>query len=681
MSVLNTTQGLYETELLAYLQRKIGEGAAVLKNEQAFNTMQKVLDCIEGLEPSPVMSKAISTASNNKMKKILFELVGALTDVRPIWTYETANQDFKKDADLLSKLTRIWWKNVKADRALQSGITYSACGGTGYLYLTWNPTLGGVGDLQLVPFDTRDVIPIEPVYSDSIQDWRGVALRERMSVQTLRDMFPSKAQDITEGGSWVSPGTGRTGRVLEVVTTMFNFMSGRGSGSTDKLPGTTNVYRIFIKDETIHTGDAPKVMGSRAENSRYVVYPVGSIHPKTGKKVSREEARLWPRGRFIMCTETCVLEEKPNPYWHGMFPLIKITLDPLPWSLLGSSVMGDLLTLQRGLNEAVRGAEDGIQQWVTRGVIADKAAISDETLRRIDTRKGGMKALLNPNAGQGFTVVDGPTLPNWYLEMLTYYESQMEDNAGTLGLQQLAQAKQLPSADTLEKFMDALSPILKQRARSLEIALAELAEMVKVGFFQFYQTPRRYQMLGEDGVTMQDFDADLGSMVPADAPGNTEEEKARFYHKNFTFAVAPNSFLNISNTMQKMMTMQLFRANGCDIWSLWQALDVPNIGPLPAETVPERMIAARKMGLQPGPSPEMVAAQEQMVLLQTQMAQMQIQAQMQAPQGPSLSPQQAPTTSGTTAQGGRPPSGGAPPQMVIKQGPEGPRTITSESGR
>jgi hypothetical protein len=696
MALFGTTDSLYESETLAWVQREITKGQGVLKGERAYNQIQKVLDAVEGLDPSPTQSKAISSASNNKLRKILFELRGALTDVRPIWSYETQNHELKKDADLLSKLTRAWWRNVKADRSLQSGITYSACGGTGYLAVTWNPTLNGAGDLQLVPFDPRDVIPIDPVFSDSIQDWRGVALRERMSIETVKDMFPAKASEIVEGGTWVSGGSGRSGRMLEVVTTVFNFMSGRGSGSTDRLPGSCNVYRIFIKDETIHTGNEPRVMGSKDDNSEYIVYPVGSINPKTMQKVSRQEAKLYPRGRFIMCTETTILKDRPNPYWHGMFPVVRLTLDPLPWTVLGSSCMGDLLSMQAGLNEALRGAEDGIQQWVTRGVVADKSAISNETLRKIDTRKGGMKALLNPNAGQGFQVIDGPQLPPWYLQMLEYYSGQMEENSGTRGLQQLAQLKQMPSSDTLEKFMDALSPILKQRARSLEISLAELAEIVKIGFFQFYRTPRRYQILGEDGVTIQDFDLNPGSMVPEDSPGTTEEEKAKFYHQNFHFSVAPNSFLNISNVMQKMMTMQLFRANGIDIWSLWQALDVPNIGPLPAETIPERMVAARKLGLQPGPTPEVVAAQEKLILLQAQMAQMQAQMAASAPQGPSLSPEGAipqgggggggippqggggGPTSGTTGQGGRPPSGQLPPRMISKDG--GARTTISESG-
>jgi hypothetical protein len=64
----------------------------------------------------------------------------------------------------------------------------------------------------------------------------------------------------------------------------------------------------------------------------------------------------------------------------------------------------------------------------------------------------------------------------------------------------------------------------------------------------------------------------------------------------------------------------------------------------------------------------------------------QTQQQQQQPVGPVDSTGQpppqggAPSNSGVGSQGGRPPSGGQPPQFVQKNGPEGPRTVVSESG-
>jgi hypothetical protein len=268
----------------------------------------------------------------------------------------------------------------------------------------------------------------------------------------------------------------------------------------------------------------------------------------------------------------------------------------------------------------------------------------------------------------------------------------MEENSGVRGLQQLAQLKvNAMNADTMDKYMEALSPSLRLRARSIEVSLAELAEMLKVGFFQYYDTERRIQILGKDGLTLEDFDYDPGNMIPDSIEGDTQEERAARFHRNFVFSIAPNSFLNVSHMTQKLMNMQLFRANAIDLWTVLDALDIPNVGEAPAETVIERMIAARKLGLQPGPTPEIVAAQEKLTLAQAEAATSQIQqtqlmGQIQglmggggggAPSNPAPGAPAPVRTSGVGPEGGRPPSGQAPPQLIMKDG--GTRAVISES--
>lgn len=711
--------GQYEKETLAWVQLKGQEGMSLLRKEKAYSEAQKSMDYMDG-DQLPLRSKSISGITDNRVRKIVLETVSALTDVRPIWNYETYNYDHKDQAIILNKLARGWWKNSRADRKLQSALTYSCVGGSGYLQLSWNPDLAGGGDFELTPYDPRDVIPIDPVFSDSIQDWRGVILRQRVSIESLKSQYPAKAAyfDSTDPGWFGMETLSKSGKFNTAVTTVWSTLTGKGSdgGNARRPPGTMDLMRVFIKDDSIHTGDGPRLMGDPDSNWQYTVYPVGADGPD-GKPVTKEQAKLYPRGRLIVCTTGCVLYDGPNPNWHGMFPVIRFTLDPLPWSILGASMVSDLIPMQNALNEALRGAEDGIGQWVRRGIIADRNSISKHNLESLDTRKAGLRALLNPTAGEGFKIIDGPTFPTWYMEIIQFFKNEMDENSGVRGLTQLAQLNQMPAADTLDKFMDALSPLLKLRARSIEVSLGEIAEMLKVGFFQYYDAKRRIQILGKDGLSLEDFDYDPGQLVPHHLPGGSRMERASLHHRNFSFSVAPNTFLNISHTMQKMLMLQLFRVPGgaIDIYSLWESMDIPNIGPIPAENIPDRMIAARKLGLQPGPTPEVVKTQEHMTLLQAKAAEMQIMMQMQqmqmqqqqmgqqaalqasmgggqlgAPPGmggdggpPPGGPLKSLGAGGGPPGGtpGRPPSGQEPPQMLVRNGPEGPRSIVSESGR
>lgn len=674
----------YERTILAELQRKIGEGVAALKKERAYVDCQRNMDAVMG-DQTPSRASALSSGYDNKLKKIVLETASALTDVRPIWNYETHRKEYKPQATVLNKLARAWWRNIRAERKLVSGITFACVGGSGYLLPLWNGE-----DIEMLPVDPRDVIPIEPVYSDTVQDWRGVAVRQRVALQTLLEKYPTKRGKLQlTRKSWFSDTikTGRS-RLFDMVGSAFTSSISKSSvgGSTirDGMEGV-DLMRVWLKDDTIHTGDAPRTMGQGTPGGEYVVFPVGSISPVTGKPVTAAEAKLYPRGRLIICTPDCVLEDIPNPYWHGMFPVVRFTLDPIPWSLLGVAMVSDLYPLQNGLNEALRGAEDGIQQWVKRGVVADKNSLSGANLDKIDTRRAGMKALVNPSAGEGFKIIDGPELPNWYLQMLDFYKAEMEENSGVRGLQQLQQLKQMPAADTVEKVLDALSPMLRLRAHGMEQSLSELAEMMKVNFIQFYTSKRRFQILGADGLVLEDFDYDPGTLVPDEVgpeQGDGDSERATRHGRNFVFAVAPDSFLNISHALQKMLILQLFRANAIDPYSVWDAMNLTDKGMAPAETIPERIAEARRVGFMPGPPPEVVQAQNAMILIQAQMAMGQAAMGMAGPGGAAGGgAMQPPPTSGVGPQGGRPPSGQEGPQMVQKNGPEGPRTVVSESGR
>jgi hypothetical protein len=677
----------YELGVLDWVRAAVGDGLAILKKERAFTGMANAVKYVDG-EQFPLRSRTVSSLVDNRLRKIVLETVSAMTDVRPIWNFETNDASFKPQAEILNKLTRSWWKNSLADRKLQTVLTFSCVGGSGYAYLKWNPELPGHGDIELIPMDPRNVIPIEPVLTDSIQDWRGVIIRQSLPVETVKQMYPLKSFKIgTTRGSWFEPMTKEVGSISNVLTAAWTTLTRGYEGRNKGLPNATDLFHIYVKDDAIHTGNKPKVMGPPGSHYSYIVFPVGSQHPIDGHAISEQEARLYPRGRYIVCTMDSVCEDGPNPYWHGNFPIVKFTLDPLPWSMLGSSMVNDLIPLQNALNEALRGVEDGMAQWLRRGVIADRGAIAKTTLEAIDTRKSGLKAYLNNNiGGQGFQIVDGPQYPDWYMKMIDYIKNEMDDISGVRGLQQLAQMKQMPSADTLEKFMDSLSPILKIRSRGMEVALGELAELLKVSFFQFYDVKRRFEILGPEGVTLEDFDYDPGSLVPSDLPGNSREDRASRHHRNFKFNVAPNTFLEVSHTEQKMLDFQMFRANILDPWTLWESMNRVNVGKPPAETIPERIVAARKLGLMEGPTPEMVMLQQKLMemqmMMQIQMLGMQsIQGALGGgpPGGGGPGGPQAPPNSGVGPEGGRPPSGNQPPQLVQKDG--GSRSVVSESGR
>lgn len=673
-----------DNALLAWLRLEYGKGISSLKKERAFNQIHKSINYIDGQHDSK--GKALSKVTDNRLRKLALEIAATMTDVRPIWNYETQDEGNKKQSETLNKLARAWWRNTKADRRLVSIILYSLVGGSGYGLLTFNKGLNK-GDLELIPFDPRDVVPIGPVFSDSIQDWRGVILRQRFPLEDIKRMYPTKIHQLVgKDASWSPVNDFKEPSGL--ISPQWDILDAKPG--VQQTPGI-DLMRAYMKDDSYNLTDKPVTLGEG--NFAYTVYPMGTTNPDTGQAVTKEDARLYPRGRLVIFTPETVLKDIPNPHWHGLFPVVRFSLDALPWSLLGSSIIGDLIPLQDSLNESLRGLDDGLAQWVRRNVAADKRAMPKSALDALDTRRDGLKMLYNPSAGEPFKVLDGPNPAVFkiYQDVVEFIKAEMEDTGGTRGVTQLAQMGQMPSADTMERYMEALSPILRLRSRAMEISLGELAEMLKIGFYQYYDAPRRVQLLGKDGLTREDFDFDPGNMVPLAEEGDKRSrmERAMDHHKLFSFQVAPNSWLNVSHTTQKMFMLQLFRANMVDPWTIWDQFDVPDAGPMPAETVPERIAAAKRLGIMPGPPPEQVAMQLQMQMLELQGQMQQMMQVMQAPQGAPPGPGEAPPggpggppppggkVQGPNSQGGRPPSGAVAPHFETRDG--GTRPVVSES--
>lgn len=650
-----------EQALMGWLQSAAAEGLNMLRKEPVWGGIQTCIDYVSGMQ-QPVRSTALSRLTDNRLRKIVREIVSSMTDIRPIWDYQTYNVQYAEQAEILNKLVRNWWQNSYADRKLSDVLMYSAVGGTGYLKVEWDPNQPGGGNINLLAMDPRDVIPFRPALSSSVQDWQGCFIRKVVSINALMDRYPEKKYMLgASNGSWFEP---KHRPIANSIVNKLNLQIlsptlAKLFGSSTNVGGATDVDLIYfyVKDPTMNVGSAPRLMGRPGTNWCYTVYPLGSTHPVTGQVITPEEAKLYPRGRLIICTTSCILEDLPNPYWHGYFPLIKFTLDQDPWSILGSSVVGDLIPMQDSLNEGLRGVEDGMRQWIRRSVVADRNSIARSTLNNIDPRRAGMKVLVNPTAGEGFKLVDGPQFPTWMMNYIQFVRQELDDNSGVMGLRELAQMKQMPSADTLEKYMDSQSPLIRLRAAAMEQSLAELAEQVKVLIFQYYDIGRRVQIIGPTGATTEDFfDYDPNTMIPSLMPGDeyyradydyrlTRLERGTKHHRNFVFTVQRNTFLATTHMQYKMFMLQLFRMGVIDPWTALESFDVPNLGPLPEGSVFDRLQLAKQLGLIPGAQPP--------------------------PGGPGGPPQ-----------AGRPPSGQQPPQMVTRKDDAGaPRPVVSESGR
>lgn len=590
----------WERGVLGWLEEALEEGEASLKAEAGYDKTSQAIDGIMGKQRD-LRPSSLSSTSLNQFGKCAQDLAALMTDVKPFWEYRTSNPRYSTHQANLGKLATHWWLYRHQDMRLMDVIKYALVGGSSYAHIDWNPDLPGDGDLEMIAEDPRDVIPIRRNGNESIQNALGVMVRRARTCNYLKERYPSKASmivpDADASAITLSLNSTRAGRVLESLggsPFLDRLWGRRPAAELPRVPSST-VYTVYVRDAATNDTGSTILMGDwdKDERGDWKAQNNWSYEVKPG------EAK-YPRGRRIIATRTAVLQDGPNPFWHGMFPLPKLTLDPWPWSWLGKAPMWDLISLQRSLDKAMRVIDDHVEKVARPDVIADKNSVSKQALSKMDTRRAGGKYLHNPIAGKGMQIVNPQVLDPIIQWIIPFLMEHMNDLAGVSALQSVMQLAQMPSADTVDKIISSMSPSVRARSRVLESFVSEVATIMAFNFAQFYTLPMRLMVMGPSGITREDFDFDPGSMIPDyvhskdfDPRGVVTDEamargplpryeRAQEFMKQFTYHVAPGSMLSASEAEDQLKYLQLARAGLIDHFTLLEKLNIPNVG-IPAD--------------------------------------------------------------------------------------------------
>jgi hypothetical protein len=579
-----------DMRVLGWLREAIIEGDAINRADPSYDVIERAQQYIVGEQLSPEQRrlKYLPQVTINESRKAMQAHVSALTDLKPLAGWR-ASSEYQQSADLLNQYLVYEWVSFMLDIDLGNAIKYSLAAGTGDLVCDWDPHIPGGGGHSFSARDPRDTLPIRPSAGRSLQSWEGVIIREEHTVNTLRGMYPTKQylfRSSTENAMGRVMGRFRTqmARLLTPADPL-DTLSQHGANSRKMRPGKLPFYRTYLRDRTRNLTAGPIPMGTPGTNWAYVVQP--------------NEA-LYPRGRLIVSTDEAILYDGPNTYWHGMYPICRLKLWDVPWQLLGIPLFNDLLPVQDAINDTVHDVRLGMRQWMDPDIVYNRNAISETSMRLLDPRRPGKRIKVQPGYGEPYDKKDGPNpmVLQLGLELWDKLSQKFTDLSGTANLAALLQLRQLPSADTIEKYYEALTPEIRSEARAIEAFIRDLSEMMKVNYFQYLSSAKRVQVLGQAAQTLDDFDYDPHVLVPALKPGvkgytpeldvdlTTRDQRALWFHKQFVFIVAPNSILAMNATENKMMRLQLYRMGAYDFWSLHETLETPNVGPPPAIPLP-----------------------------------------------------------------------------------------------
>ena len=634
------------TEILQYGGLCLDDGQKFLERQDGYILIQPVLDRVCSKKTVTMLAEldrptGMATTASNRMRKIMIEGVAQMTDIRPFFEIKAYNPSLERTADNFSKLATSWYTRVSCDQiGLAQALRYAWVAGCAYVWLEWDPEREEI--MPKAP-DPRDVLPIRPDGEFlSIQNSRGVIIREEYTVPHARLLWPDQAglivsdHDALDGTALEST---RAGRVLASLNVKAGgilddgLFSSRPKASIGSQPAVY-IYTMYVMDSETNKASTSVQMGefkddptwTRPEGVMGMFSKPPQVPANNWSYTVKAGEKLYPRGRRVIFSNTTVLEDIPNPYWFAAanqihFPLVKLTLDPMPNKWFGLGPMFDLLPLQDSLDNLLRVIDDHAAQVANPPVISTSMSMGKRALEAINTRRAGLKILANP-MGELPQMPGVPPLEPLIKEHIDWIKAEMDDLSGLSDLgKSMLSLNQLPDNETVERMMEAKSYVLQGRSRSLECFMREFATILISMFAQFYTIRQRYQILGPSGAQPEDFDFDPNNLIPDfihsedfDGEGNLTQtardrgplpifDRFKEVQRQLVFTIAPGSLLNASATTRKLLYLKLFQMGLISIWTLAKTLDIPGFGEPPAGAVTEidKLAAQRNMGLGPAP--------------------------------------------------------------------------------
>lgn len=665
-----------EGRILGWCAESIQEGQAWLKSQRGYGDMRKALDIISG-KPLNDGADYRSRLSTNRLKRNVREVIGTLSDIRPLWGYHSDNAAFTAQAEMMNKVTRAIYLQNFWDRDIRKALQYAAACCTGYIRPVYSRELGGTGegDIRLKTYGAPSVLPVQMPSDNDIQKAYAVTIEDEMPIWQGHAMWPEFQDKLRPSSNmfWYA-------QELKIPQSanMFKRIWGKATtGSSGQAELLLSVRYTYIVDLAINMTDRMIPMGEVGTSWHYIVPYLGQDIPagldKNGnisfRKATTTDARLYPRRRLLIHTENALLYDGPSFDWHGKVPLVPFCVDDWPWEGIGYSLIRDGWQQQVAIDELDRGIMDINRARLNVSLAFDTNAVSKREAQRYDP--------MEPRSRIGFdgSQVEKPfqlpipmevlTVPGQIPEFRTHLEDTMDHQMGIKDIMGLAKARASGgSGNEMEKLMEASGPIVKDISRTMERSMRDLGEMIKYNVLQYYTSSRVMRLVGPDGITPQTFDYDPDSLIPShlegespDAPSlHTKMERAKNFANALTFFITPNSLHAITQMSRQLLYLQLKKANfPMDSRTIAEAMDIPNFGNKPdGNTVLERWINEQEMQLE----------------LASRMAQL----KSSLPGLDAPSPMGGP---GGGKQKGRPPSGGAPPSIKQKDG--GTRSTVTES--
>lgn len=340
------------------------------------------------------------------------------------------------------------------------------------------------------------------------------------------------------------------------------------------------------------------------------------VTDEEGRPLVRRRMK-YPHGRLIIKAGDVILEDKPNPFSHGMLPYIAFFDYKDSLELFSKSEAEDLELLQ------IRGNDLREQFWLNVRLTNNRQRLISENLwpkrHLLNQNRPGMLIPVK-DVNNDLRWDDPPPMPSDALALITKTDKDSEQTTGVAEMTQGRRPTGITSGRALETVAEYGQVRVRDKARNLEEAIERFAAQLEANVRQFLSEERVIQITDDTG-------APQVLRIVGELPEGAPEEMRHQYdlilseiRGKFNTRIVAGSTLPVSKEQRARDALGLFQTINpetkmpvIDIRSLLQHIDWPDAErliawheqlkaaqmgppPLPADAVPQPDMA-------PGPEP------------------------------------------------------------------------------
>ncbi len=610
--------GASESSKLGWLREAQQQADQANKSARAYASQSKAFDMVLGA-PDEQIPDGQSRARVPRAKRDIRELVSTLANLRPTASNKTENAALWDSMEVFNKLDRAWWYNTHADRSFRTAFQRTAVEGTAYTGHVFDPDFYSVapvsgfggrrGDIRTDSWGANDVFLVFPPRDHDLQRCYAVGILTRTPIWLVQAKYPLKAHLVAPdhgNKAWTQKGLDY---VQSFMTSPLRALTHGLGDATDNTPDsiwpTVDVLEWYVLDLSVNLTGHDLQMGEPGTSWEYTVPSLHSMIP-TGtrgyeglpryKKAAIEDCLIYPLRRKIVQTSIVLLYDTTSEWWHGRVPLARSRFDDWPWEEKGFPLTRDVASIEEDVTELLRGYTDAALLGLDPPMAFDENVVGERLANRLNLRAPRTRIRVNLSMGdpaKPLLPADYRRLPEGTLPFIDKLYSFLDHTIGVSDLVAMAKAKQVPSADVMEKMMQLAGPLADDMLRGVECTMLELGEQRRYLNAQFMNLALRMQILGESGETELDFDYDPGTLIPSHMPDENPDagpsrysrfQRGRWYCGNFHYQVVPYSMAKRQQLASKLLQLQLVKLGfPWDPWSIGEDFEVDNVGAPPPD--------------------------------------------------------------------------------------------------